>query len=122
MIAENAGAVSATWYGPGFYGNKTSSGETFTGLDLTAAHPDPSMMGKVVNVKGPSGDNVPVKINDTCACELDLSEAAAEKTGVKDAGRAEVSMEVVGSGASENQSSVTLEKPSENIEVLPSTG
>jgi rare lipoprotein A len=28
----------ATWYGPGFYGHKTSSGEIFTGRALTAAH------------------------------------------------------------------------------------
>jgi rare lipoprotein A len=53
-----------SFYGPGFYGNKTASGETFTGEAGTAAHPW-LPFGTIVHVKnlvtGAEGD---VRIND----------------------------------------------------------
>ena len=38
LLANNADAAIATWYGPGFHGKKTASGERFNQNALTAAH------------------------------------------------------------------------------------
>lgn len=88
----SSGGVIATWYGPGFAGKKTSSGEIFDPNALTAAHPslpfgtmllvcDERCARVKVNDRGPFGD-----------ADLDLSEGAARATGLIDEGRKEVSV------------------------------
>lgn len=114
LMGEDAQALVASYYGPGFYGGTTASGETFESNAMTAAHPS-LPFGTILNIVGPNGKNVPVKINDRCACNLDLSEGAAEATGVKESGVAEVTATPV--GASED-----APKPSEGLPALPSTG
>lgn len=116
-LADDAQALSATWYGPGFYGSPTTSGEIYTGQDLTAAHPT-APFGMVMDVTGPNGKTVPVRINDRCSCELDLSEGAASATGVKEAGRAEVTATVSDSSKVNEGAS----KPSDGLTALPDTG
>ena len=76
----------ASWYGPGFDGKRTASGEVFNQEDLTAAHPTlpmPSLV-RVTNLK--NGHSVIVRINDRGPFAsnriIDLSKRAAEKIGM----------------------------------------
>jgi rare lipoprotein A len=69
-----------TWYGPGFYGQPTASGIPYDPNKFTAAHPT-LPFGSQVEVNG-----ITATVIDRCACQLDLSEAAAEAAGVKDEG------------------------------------
>ncbi len=78
----------ASWYGPGFRGLPTASGETFDPQGYTAAHKTlPFGADLVVNYKGRS---VAVTVNDrgpyVGARELDLSRAAARALGLTRAG------------------------------------
>ncbi len=84
----------ASWYGPGFHGGKTASGEQFDQNALTAAHktlPMPSIV-RVTNLD--NGKSVLIKINDRGPFArdriLDLSRAAAAKLGVIRTGTAKV--------------------------------
>ncbi|RUQ36037.1 MAG: hypothetical protein EKK69_14450 [Candidatus Competibacteraceae bacterium] len=38
-VSERAQVGKASWYGPGFHGRRTASGEVFNANRLTAAHP-----------------------------------------------------------------------------------
>jgi peptidoglycan lytic transglycosylase len=78
----------ASWYGPGFRGLPTASGETFDLQGYTAAHKTlPFGTDLVVNYRGRS---VAVTVNDrgpyVGARELDLSRAAAREIGLTRAG------------------------------------
>lgn len=110
-------AEAVTWYGPGFYGSPTSSGEVYTGKDMTAAHPS-LPFGTEVTV--PNGDKfVTVRINDRCACDLDVSEHAAEELGIKESGNVPLDYSV--SAASTTTASSTSSSPPA-ISELPKTG
>lgn len=94
--------VEASYYGAGFAGRPTASGETFNPERLTAAHrtlPFGSIV-KVTNAR--TGKSVDVKINDRGPFHgnraIDLSTAAARKIGMLDAGTAKVMLEVVKRG------------------------
>ena len=94
----------ASWYGPNFHGKKTSNGETYDMLAMTAAHKTYPMntMVKVTNTN--TGENAVVRINDrgpfVSGRIIDLSKTAAQKLGVYANGTAPVKLEVVGfSGA-----------------------
>jgi rare lipoprotein A len=89
----------ASWYGPGFHGNRTASGEWFNQYDLTAAHrylPFGTWV-RVTNLN--NGRSVEVRINDrgpfTGGRVIDLSTAAAEAIGMINSGVAPVSVEVL---------------------------
>lgn len=76
----------ASWYGPGFYGRKTASGERFTGKALTAAHrtlPFGSM-ARVTDKR--TGRSIVVRINDRGPFKrgrvIDLSSGAARALGM----------------------------------------
>ena len=84
----------ASWYGPGFYGHKTASGEKFTAKGLTAAHktlPFGTML-RVTNID--NGRSVVVRVNDRGPFVrnriIDLSKSAAEKIGMMGTGTARV--------------------------------
>ncbi len=84
----------ASWYGPGFHGRKTSSGERYDMYAMTAAHktlPLPTY-ARVTNIE--NGRSAVVRINDRGPFHgprvIDLSRAAAAKLGVLAAGTAEV--------------------------------
>ncbi len=84
----------ASWYGPGFDGKTTASGEPYDMHDLTAAHKTLPMdtLVAVVNLKNKK--NVLVRINDRGPFVddriIDLSLAAAEKLDIVQAGTAPV--------------------------------
>ncbi len=76
----------ASWYGPGFHGRLTASGERFEQKDLTAAHKTVPF-GTRVLVHGPrTGKQVVVRINYrvpfVMGRVIDLSKAAARMLGL----------------------------------------
>ncbi len=86
----------ASWFGARFHGRSTANGERFDRTALTAAHRT-LPMGAVVRVTYlATGRDVVVRINDrgpwTRGRILDLSEAAAERIGLKHAGVGRVSI------------------------------
>jgi Lytic transglycolase len=87
--------ATASWYGPAFEGQKTSSGETFDPRALTAAHRT-LPLGTWLRVTY-AGRMVVVKVNDrgpyVDGRDLDLSQGAAETLGLT--GPATVHAEVV---------------------------
>lgn len=88
----------ASWYGPGFHGKKTASGERFNQHGLTAAHRKLPLGTKAKVTNLDNGKTVEVKINDRGPYVrgriIDLSKAAAERLGMKDAGTTPVRLEV----------------------------
>jgi rare lipoprotein A len=89
---------TASWYGPGFNGRKTASGERFDQNKLTAAHRSLPLdtVVKVTNLD--NGKAVKVSINDRGPYVgkrvIDLSHAAARKLDMTDDGTARVRIEV----------------------------
>lgn len=84
----------ASWYGPGFHGRTTASGETYNQNGLTAAHKTLPFGTKLrVSYKGKS---VVVRITDRGPYikgrSLDLSRGAARSIGLIPAGVAKVCM------------------------------
>jgi rare lipoprotein A len=90
----------ASWYGPGFDGNYTASGEVFNQNALTAAHPFLPMGTRVRVTNLDTGRMVLVRINDRGPYHggriLDLSAGAARIIGVMDSGVAPIRLEVMG--------------------------
>jgi rare lipoprotein A len=90
----------ASWYGPGFDGNYTASGEVFNQNALTAAHPSLPMGTRVRVTNLDTGRVVLVRINDRGPYHggriLDLSAGAARIIGVMDSGVAPIRLEVMG--------------------------
>ncbi len=85
-VAIPAHMEVASWYGPGFQGRATSSGERFNQNDLTAASTT-LPLGSRVRVTNPAnGRSVEVRINDrgpyVPGRTIDLSRGAAERIGV----------------------------------------
>jgi rare lipoprotein A len=89
----------ASWYGPGFHGKPTASGEVFDQALMTAAHKTLPLgsRAKVINLA--NGNSVEVKINDRGphidGRIIDLSRAAAGALGILVAGVAQVQVEVL---------------------------
>ena len=86
----------ASWYGPGFAGRRTSTGETYNPEGLTAASKT-LPLGSHVRVLNPdTGRSVVVRINDrgpfVRGRSLDLSHGAAQQIGLtgKGVGRVQV--------------------------------
>lgn len=106
--AEMAGAAGlggesygiASWYGPGFKGNRTASGEKFDPKALTAAHPT-LPFGTLVEVSRPGKKkSVIVMVTDrgpfVAGRSIDLSRAAARRLHMSHQGAVPVRMQVVG--------------------------
>jgi rare lipoprotein A len=92
----------ASWYGPGFHGRRTASGERFNQNALTAAHPSlhlPSLV-RVTNVE--NGRTVVVRVNDRGPYRrgriIDVSRGAARQLGFLQKGTARVRLEVLREG------------------------
>lgn len=89
VVATTATAVArdntvvASWYGPGFQGKRTASGERFNQHAMTAAHRH-LPFGTLVRVTH-KGRSVTVRINDRGPFirgrTIDLSKAAARRIG-----------------------------------------
>ncbi len=89
----------ASWYGPGFAGNRTSNGERFDPDALTAAHKTLPFGSRVRVTFDRTGRSVVVRINDRGPFipgrEIDLSRAAAEAIGLRGAGHGTVTLELL---------------------------
>lgn len=94
---------NASWYGPGFAGRRTASGEIFDPGQLTAAHRT-LPFGTVLRVTHlANGLSVQVRINDRGPFKpdrvIDLSRAAAEEIDMVRSGLARVRIEPLQLGA-----------------------
>ena len=94
---------NVSWYGPGFDGKKTASGEIFNMKKSTAAHLKLPFQTKVLVENPRTGKSVVVKVNDRGPYAkkrvMDLSKGAAEKLGTLLGGVAFVECTVIGKDA-----------------------
>jgi rare lipoprotein A len=90
----------ASWYGPGFHGNASASGEIFNEHAMTAAHRTLPFGTRVLVTNIDNGQSVVVRINDRGPFHgnrvIDLSTAAARVLGLIQSGVAPVRLEVIG--------------------------
>ena len=89
----------ASWYGPGFHGRKTASGERFNQGKLTAAHRTLPMGTKVRVINEENGRSIVVTVNDRGPFikgrVIDVSKRAAELLEFKEDGVAKVRLEIL---------------------------
>jgi rare lipoprotein A len=89
----------ASWYGPGYDGKRTSSGEVFDQDALTAAHASWVFGTRVKVTLLSTGKSVVVRINDRFPNHkgraIDLSREAAKRIGLIGPGTGKVRMEVL---------------------------
>jgi len=90
----------ATWYGDEQHGGPTASGERFDKRKLTAAHRTLRMGTRVRVTNTKNGRSVDVRINDrgpygNSRRIIDVSEAAARRLDMIDAGVVPVTVEVL---------------------------
>ncbi|MFM7395161.1 MAG: septal ring lytic transglycosylase RlpA family protein [Cyanobium sp.] len=102
QLIASAGQVmsgQASWYGPGFYGNRTASGEVFRPGTLTAAHRWLPFGTRVRVTNLYNGRSTVVRINDRGPFHggriIDLAHGAATELGVTSSGVAQVRLEVL---------------------------
>jgi rare lipoprotein A len=90
----------ASWYGPGFNGNVSASGEVFNQHAMTAAHRHLPFGTRVRVTNVNNGRSVVVRINDRGPYAgdriLDLSMGAADQIGLISAGVGMIRMDVLG--------------------------
>ncbi len=90
---------SASWYGPGFHGNRTANGDVYDMHKLTAAHRT-LPLGSVAVVRSlTTGRQVTVRINDRGPFArgriLDLSLAGAQAVGMVGRGTDDIELRVI---------------------------
>lgn len=92
----------ASWYGPGFHGNKTANGEIYDQNALTAAHPTLPMpvLVRVTNLE--NGRSLVLRVNDRGPFVggriIDVSRRAAERLGFWRQGTAWVRVKYLSGG------------------------
>lgn len=90
---------TASWYGPDFHGQRTSSGEVYDMHEMTAAHKSLPFDTWVKVVDLQTNNSVLVRITDRGPFIpgriIDLSKAAAQELGIIDTGTARVGLKVV---------------------------
>ena len=90
----------ASWYGPGFHGRPTSSGEIYDQYQLTAAHQTLPLGARLAVTNLRNHRTVEVRINDRGPFVdgriIDLSYAAARSLDVVGPGTVPVQIEVLG--------------------------
>ncbi|MDG2303756.1 MAG: septal ring lytic transglycosylase RlpA family protein [Candidatus Binatia bacterium] len=89
----------ASWYGPGFHGRATASGERYDQNEMTAAHRTWPLGTPVRVTHLENGRSIVVRINDRGPYvddrEIDLSYGAAQRLGMVQAGTAEVRLDPI---------------------------
>lgn len=93
------GNMRASWYGPGFHGQKTANGERYDQMSFTAAHKS-LKFGTLLKITNPKNNkSVVVRINDRGPYiggrDLDLSKAAALELGFVRKGVTKIKVEEV---------------------------
>jgi rare lipoprotein A len=91
---------TASWYGPGFHGEATSSGEIYDQNQLTAAHRTLPLGTRVEVTNLDNGRSIEVRVNDRGPYVgdrvIDLSYAAAQVLDMVGPGTAPVRIQVLG--------------------------
>jgi rare lipoprotein A len=99
LLQLAAATGQASWYGPGFYGNRTASGEVLRPGTYTAAHRSLPFGTRVRVTNLNNGRSAVVRINDrgpfTGGRIIDLAHGAASDLGVTASGVATVRLEVL---------------------------
>ena len=89
----------ASWYGPGFYGNRTANGEVYKPGTMTAAHRTLPFGTKVRVTNLWNGRTAVIRINDRGPFidhrVIDLGHGAASDLGLIASGIAQVKLEVL---------------------------
>ena len=89
----------ASWYGPGFYGNRTANGEVYRPGTMTAAHRTLPFGTKVRVTNLWNGRTAVIRINDRGPFidhrVIDLGHGAASDLGLTASGIAQVKLEVL---------------------------
>jgi len=95
-------AVTASWYGPGFEGRRTASGEIFHQNELTAASRTLPLGSRVTVTNPANGHSVVVKVNDrgpyVRGRSIDISRTAAARLGMTRQGLGRVEIARVSDG------------------------
>lgn len=90
----------ASWYGPGFHGKLTASGEPYNMHDFTCAHKTFPLGSRLRVTNLLNGKSVLVTVNDrgpfVDGREIDLSYAAADRLDIIGPGTAKVKIEPLG--------------------------
>ena len=106
-VAEPAGEIVSawtqsgrvSWYGPGFHGRQTASGEIFDSGDLTMAHRSLPLGSRVRVTNLDNGRSVVLRVNDRGPYVrgriADLSRAAARRLGFVDDGVVQARIELL---------------------------
>jgi rare lipoprotein A len=97
-MADGVQEGLATWYGGSLHGKPTASGEPFNKHGMTAAHRKLRFNSRVRVTNKRNGKSVEVRINDRGPygrAVIDLSEAAARKLDMIDAGVVPVRIELM---------------------------
>jgi peptidoglycan lytic transglycosylase len=93
----------ASWYGPGFHGEATSSGEVYDQRQLTAAHRTLPLGTRVEVTNLDNGRTIEVRVNDRGPFVgdriIDLSYAAAQALEMIGPGTAPVQIQILGEAA-----------------------
>nr|WP_144054406.1 septal ring lytic transglycosylase RlpA family protein [Pleurocapsa sp. PCC 7319] len=99
-IIANVFGGQASWYGPGFHGRLTASGEVYNQNALTAAHPSLGFGTRVKVRNLNNGRSVVLRINDRGPYAqgrvIDVSAAAAQSLGMISSGVAPVEVTILG--------------------------
>ncbi len=89
----------ASWYGPGFDGNRTANGEIYNQYDLTAASPTLPFGTRIRVTNLDNGRTVVVRVNDRGPYVgdriIDLSRGAAQILGTVSSGVSPVRLEIL---------------------------
>jgi len=96
--ARQPGQVGvASWYGAGFQGSHTASGEQFDANAMTAAHPSLPLGTRLRVINLANGRSVVVRVTDrgpfVCGRMIDVSTAAARSLGMVQSGTARVQLQ-----------------------------
>ncbi len=99
VIYSDKKEMRATWYGPGFHGRRTASGEIFDEEAFTCAHRS-LPFGTVLRITNPITEKtVYIRVNDrgpvSRRFDLDLSRGAARELGYMANGVAKLQVEMV---------------------------
>ncbi len=105
----------ASWYGPGFHGKRTASGERYNMYAFTAAHKLLPMNTYVLVTNLENGRQTIVRINDRGPFVknriIDLSYAAAKALGMTQKGVARVRIVALGEGRFKDHRFVFTHQP-----------
>ena len=106
VALRSAGTGMASWFGPGFHGKPTASGERFDMHDLTAAHKTLPFGSRVLVRNLDNQKEIEVRINDhgphARGRVIDLSRAAAAALGMLERGVARVELLLLPSPAAQD--------------------